>query len=150
MNRYFEEAVLLAKNGISKGDGGPFGAVVVDSKGRIVGYGNNKVLINNDPTAHAEIVAIRDACKTLNTYDLSNCIIYSTSEPCPMCLSAIIWSNIKEIYYGTDRKEVEKIGFRDNLIYNYFEGNKKDILILKKTNNLECIKLLKDYKNTIY
>ena len=150
MDNYFEEAVKCAKKGLRNGEGGPFGAVIVDSKNRIVGYGNNQVLLTNDPTAHAEMVAIRDACKTLNTYDLSGCKIYTTSEPCPMCLSAIIWSNIKEVYFATTRKEVATIGFRDDLIYNYLEGKKKDILKVQKIDNEDCLLLLKDYKDVIY
>ena len=149
MNDYFKEAINLASNGVKKGEGGPFGAVVVKD-GIIVGKGNNRVLIDNDPTGHAEVVAIRDACKTLNTYDLKNCIIYSTSEPCPMCMSSIIWANIKEVYYGTDRKEVSQIGFRDDLIYNYFEGKEKDTIKVIHINNNDCKELLNKYKNTIY
>ena len=150
MNEYLEEACKLAEFGIKNNEGGPFGAIVVDKKGRIIGRGNNKVLLTNDSTAHAEIIAIRDACKTLNTYNLLNCKIYSTSEPCPMCLSAIIWSNIKEVYYGSSRKEVGDIGFRDDLIYNYLEGHNKEIIKIEKIDNKECVKLLKDYNNTIY
>ena len=150
MNNYFEEAIKLAKNGVKNKEGGPFGAVVVDNKGRIVGYGNNQVLKNNDPTAHAEVTAIRDACKKLNTYDLSECKIYTTSEPCPMCLGAIIWSNIKEVYYATSRKDVDKIGFRDEDIYDYLEGKNKKIIKLEKIEDDKCEKLLDSYKNTIY
>ena len=150
MNNYFEEAIKIARNGINNKEGGPFGAVVVNKDGKIVGYGNNKVLINNDPTAHAEVTAIRDACKNLNTYDLTGCSIYTTSEPCPMCLSAIIWSNIKDVYFSTYRKEVTSIGFRDDYIYNYLEGKNKDVLNIKKIDNIDCKKLLNDYQNTIY
>ena len=149
MNNYFEEAIKLALNGVKNKEGGPFGAIVVKN-GKIVGLGNNKVLINNDPTAHAEVVAIRDACKKLGTYDLKDCIIYSTSEPCPMCISCIIWSNIKEVYYGTTRKEVSKIGFRDDLIYNYFYGKEKDIIKVISVENDSCKDLLNKYNNTIY
>jgi len=150
MNNYFEEAIKLAKNGIKNKEGGPFGAVVVDNKGRIVGYGNNQVLKNNDPTAHAEVMAIRDACRTLNTYDLTGCKIYTTSEPCPMCLGAIIWSNIKEVYYSTNTKDVDEIGFRDEDIYDYLEGKNNKIIKLEKIENDKCEKLLDSYKNTIY
>ncbi len=150
MNNYFEEAIKLAKNGVKNKEGGPFGAVVVDNKGKIVGYGNNQVLKNNDPTAHAEVTAIRDACKKLNTYDLSECKIYTTSEPCPMCLGAIIWSNIKEVYYATSRKDVDKIGFRDEDIYDYLEGKNNKIIKIERIKNGECEKLLDSYKNTIY
>jgi len=149
MDRYFEEAVKLASQGVKLGEGGPFGAVIVKD-GKIVGRGNNHVLKNNDPTAHAEVMAIRDACQNLNTYDLKGCIIYSTSEPCPMCLSSIIWANIKEVYFGTDRTEVAHIGFRDDLIYRYFEEHKRDILHVEKHSSDDCSNLLEEYSNTIY
>ena len=95
MNKYMEIAKKSAKQGFKSNEGGPFGAVIVDANENIISTGNNKVLKNNDPTAHAEIVAIRNACKKLQTYDLSNYILYTSCEPCPMCLSAIIWANIK-------------------------------------------------------
>ena len=149
MQEYFKKAIELARVGVKNKEGGPFGAVVVKD-GEIIGLGNNKVLKENDPTSHAEIVAIRDACRRINSYNLEGAKIYSTSEPCPMCLSAIIWANIKEVYFVTTREEVGSIGFRDDLIYNYLEGKKKDILNLKKVENIACEKLLLDYKNTIY
>ena len=98
MNKFMKIAKENAHKGCTCGEGGPFGAVIVDNNGNIIANGNNKVLINNDPTAHAEVVAIRNACQKLNTYDLSNYILYTSCEPCPMCLSAIICSNIKEVY----------------------------------------------------
>lgn len=149
MKEYFDYATMVANKGVLNKEGGPFGAVIVKN-GKIVGIGNNKVLLNNDPTAHAEITAIRDACKNLNTYDLTDCMIYSTSEPCPMCLSAIIWSNIKEVYYATTRLEVARIGFRDNLIYDYLENKNKDVIKVIKIENKDCKELLNNYKNTIY
>ena len=149
MKEYFDYATKVANYGVLNKEGGPFGAVIVKN-GKIVGVGNNKVLLKNDPTAHAEVTAIRDACKNLNTYDLTGCVIYSTSEPCPMCLSAIIWANIKEVYYATTRCEVAKIGFRDNLIYDYLENKNKDIIKVIKIENKECMELLNNYKNTIY
>lgn len=149
MKEYFDYATMVASKGVLNKEGGPFGAVIVKN-GKIVGIGNNKVLLKNDPTAHAEITAIRDACKNLNTYDLTGCMIYSTSEPCPMCLSAIIWSNIKEVYYATTRLEVEKIGFRDNLIYDYLENKNKNVIKIKKIENKDCKELLNNYKNKIY
>lgn len=149
MKEYFDYATMVANKGVLNKEGGPFGAVIVkDSK--IVGVGNNKVLLKNDPTAHAEVTAIRDACKNLNTYDLTGCVIYSTSEPCPMCLSAIIWSNIKEVYYVTTRLEVAKIGFRDNLIYDYLENKNKNVIKVEKVENVGCKELLDNYKNIIY
>ena len=90
---YFNKALEEAKTGVKLGDGGPFGAIIVKDN-KIIGLGHNKVLVNHDPTAHAEVTAIRDACKNLNTHDLSGAIIYTTSEPCPMCLSAIIWAKV--------------------------------------------------------
>ena len=147
---YLNEAIKLANLGVKNKEGGPFGAAVVNQKGEIIGFGNNKVLLTNDPTAHAEVVAIRDASRRINNYNLEGCKIYTTSEPCPMCLSAIIWANIKEVYYSTDKNEVGEIGFRDDLIYDYLRGLKKDIISLKKIENIDCEKLLEDYKNTIY
>ena len=98
MNKYMSIAKDSALEGIACGDGGPFGAVITSSDGEIIATGNNKVLCLNDPTAHAEIVAIRNACEKLGTYDLSGYILYTSCEPCPMCLSAIIWANIDKVY----------------------------------------------------
>lgn len=125
---------------------GPFGAVITDKNGNIIANGNNQVLIKTDPTAHAEIVAIRNACQKLNTYDLSDYILYTSCEPCPMCLSAIIWSNIKEVYYGCTRKDAGEIGFRDDFIYDYLEGNNKGIIKLEEIDRDECIKTFEEYK----
>ena len=149
MQEYFDKAIELATLGVKNLEGGPFGAVVVKDN-KIVGYGNNQVLKEKDPTAHAEIIAIRDACKKLNTHDLTGCVIYSTSEPCPMCLSAIIWANIKEIYFGTNRKEVAEIGFRDDIIYNYLENKEKDILEIHQIENQKCQELLESYNHELY
>lgn len=153
MNNYMEIAKNMAKNGIDNSEGGPFGAVIIDKEGNIISKGNNEVLKNNDPTAHAEVVAIRNACKKLNTYDLSDYILYTSCEPCPMCLSAIIWSNIKEIYYACSREDAAKIGFRDDLIYEYLKGNNKDLINLKQIDRKNCIELFDEYKKqnkTIY
>jgi tRNA(Arg) A34 adenosine deaminase TadA len=109
----FEEAF----QGMRNNEGGPFGAVIVID-GQIVGRGHNRVTSTNDPTAHAEVVAIRDACKKLERFHLPEAIIYATSEPCPMCLSAIYWANIKTVYYCTDKQQVEAIGFSDKFIYD--------------------------------
>ena len=153
MNRYMEIANQNAKNGIKNKEGGPFGAVITDKDGKIIANGNNKVLKNNDPTAHAEIIAIRNACEKLGTYDLSDCILYTSCEPCPMCLSAIIWANIKEVYYACTRDDAGSIGFRDDVIYEYLEGKKKDLLNIKQIDRENCVSLFKEYaeKNkTIY
>lgn len=147
MNKYMKIANELANKNVLTNEGGPFGAVIVDQDGNIISTGSNQVLKNNDPTAHAEVMAIRNACAKLNTYDLSDYILYTSCEPCPMCLSAIIWSNIKEIYYACTRKDASKIGFRDDLIYDYLKGNKTDLISLKQIDRKECIDAFENYKN---
>ena len=144
MNEYMKIAKKLSEENLKTNDGGPFGAVVV-KEGKIIGKGSNKVLENNDPTAHAEIVAIREACKSIESYDLSNCEIYTSCYPCPMCLSAIIWSNIKKVYYGNTAEDAEKIGFRDELIYEYIKNPDKKILNLECIDREETIKVFKEY-----
>ena len=153
MDKFMKIAKENAENGIANKEGGPFGAVIVDKSGNIIANGNNKVLKNNDPTAHAEIVAIREACRKLNTYDLSEYILYTSCEPCPMCLSAIIWANIKEVYYGCTKEDAGSIGFRDDIIYDYLKEKNKNLISMKKLDREECIKTLKKYKKdngTIY
>ena len=113
MRLAFEEASFGMRNNI----GGPFGAIIVHN-GQIVGKGHNKVTSTNDPTAHAEVTAIRNACKNLNTFDLQSAILYSSCEPCPMCLSAIYWANIKTVFYCLDRNNAAEIGFSDKFIYD--------------------------------
>lgn len=147
MNIFMEKAKIAAENGIRNNEGGPFGAVIVDKNNNIISSGNNKVLLNNDPTAHAEIVAIREACKKLNTYDLSECILYTSCEPCPMCLSAIIWANIKKVYFGCTKKDANDIGFRDDIIYDYLKGDKSDLLDLQEMDRDECLKVFKEYED---
>ena len=125
MRLCIEEAV----NGVNQGEGGPFGAVILKD-GELIAVAHNTVIKTNDPTAHAEINAIREAGKKLSTHDLKDCILYATGYPCPMCLSAIIWANIKEVYYGTTLKDAEEIGFRDDFIYNFIRnGNQGKVLI---------------------
>lgn len=111
-----QEANNLARQGMLNGDGGPFGAVIVKN-GEIIGRGWNRVLRTNDPTAHAEIVALRDACSSLGSYWLEDCYIYVNCEPCPMCLAAIYWARIKKLTYGATRKDAADIGFDDDFIY---------------------------------
>lgn len=125
---HMKKACDLASYSVSIG-GGPFGAVIVDKNMNIVGKGHNKVSINIDPTQHAEIVAIRNACKNLNTYNLTNCILYTSCEPCPMCLGAVYWSRINKIYYGNSRVDAKNIGFDDNFIYEEFNKNLDERLI---------------------
>ena len=112
-----ERACNLASQSILNG-GGPFGAIITDKELNIISEGYNMVTINNDPTQHAEIVAIRNACSKLNTFILDEYILYTSCEPCPMCLSAIYWSRIKKVYYGNTRKDAKNIGFDDEFIYD--------------------------------
>ena len=149
MNEYMNLEVQEAEYGVNNKEGGPFGAVIIKNN-EIVASSHNTVLLDNDPTAHAEVNTIRKACKKLNTYDLSDCILYTTSEPCPMCASAIIWSNIKTVYYGTDRKDVANIGFRDDFIYNYLSGKEANVLNISQLDRERCLDVLNNYKNTIY
>lgn len=157
MNKYMKVAKELAEQNLKTKVGGPFGACIVKD-GKIIGKGSNHVLSNNDPTAHAEIVAIRKACKKLNTYDLSGCELYTSCYPCPMCLSAIIWSNINKVYYGNTRDDAAEIGFRDDLIYDYIEDNgevnKDKILKLETLDREETIKAFEEFleqkRKTIY
>lgn len=158
MNTYMKIAKELANNNLITNVGGPFGACVVKN-GKIVGKGSNHVLTNNDPTAHAEIMAIRDACKNINSYDLSNCELYTSCYPCPMCLSAIIWSNIKKVYYGNTKEDAAEIGFRDDFIYDFIKKlseNQQDntILDLESLDRQETIQEFIKFKNkedkTIY
>lgn len=109
-------AIKLSEQSVRSG-GGPFGAVIAKD-GNIIAEGNNRVTLNIDPTAHAEISAIRNACQQLKTFDLSGCEIYTSCEPCPMCLGAIYWAHIDKIYYGCDRKDARNIGFDDDFIYD--------------------------------
>lgn len=117
-HQYFmNEAVNAAINGMTANEGGPFGCVIVKD-GKIIGRGNNKVTSTNDPTAHAEVTAIRDACKNLNTFQLDDCIIYTSCEPCPMCLGAIYWARPLKVYYGSNQEDAANIGFDDQFIYD--------------------------------
>ena len=146
MNKYMDVAIDLSDDNFDKKYGGPFGACIVKDD-KIIGKGINRVIKNNDPTAHAEIMAIRDACKNINSYDLSDCEIYTSCYPCPMCLSAIIWSNIKKLYYANTKEDAEKIGFRDDYIYDFIKSNMKDksILELNELNREEAIKVFERY-----
>ncbi len=119
MNKHEEfmnEAVKTALKGMQNNEGGPFGCIVVKN-GEIVGRGNNKVTSTNDPTAHAEVTAIRDACKNLGSFQLEGCIIYTSCEPCPMCLGAIYWARPEKVFYGSNQQDAANIGFDDEFIY---------------------------------
>lgn len=125
--------------------GGPFGAVIVKNE-EVIASAHNTVLEGNDATAHAEINAIRAASKILQTHDLSGCTIYVNAEPCPMCLSAIIWANIKEVYYANTRMDAGKIGFRDDIIYDFLEGQKSDLLKVYHIDSKEALEVFEDFK----
>ena len=144
MNEFMKVAKELADDNIVTKVGGPFGACVVKN-GKIIGRGSNHVLANNDPTAHAEVMAIRDACKNIGSYDLSGCEMYTSSYPCPMCFSAIIWANIKKVYYGNTVEDTNNIGFRDERIYNYIKNSDSSILDLESMDREETIKTYEEY-----
>ncbi len=118
--KFMQRAIDLAKEGMSINAGGPFGAVVVKD-GKIVGEGYNRVTSTNDPTAHAEVTAIRNACTNLGAFQLDDCIIYTSCEPCPMCLGAIYWARPKAVYMGCTRYDAANIGFDDQFIYDELE-----------------------------
>ena len=120
-NEFMKRAIELSIKSVNNG-GGPFGSVIVKGD-EIIAEGSNKVTSNNDPTAHGEIVAIREACKKLNDFSLNGCELYSTCEPCPMCLSAIYWARIDKIYYANTREDARKIDFDDSLIYTELQKN---------------------------
>jgi tRNA(Arg) A34 adenosine deaminase TadA len=113
---FMREAIRLSREGMEKNEGGPFGCIVVKD-GKIVGRGNNKVSSSNDPTAHAEVTAIRDACRNLGTFQLSGCDIYTSCEPCPMCLGAIYWARPDRVFFANTRHDAAAIGFDDSMIY---------------------------------
>ena len=139
----FEEAFKAMRENL----GGPFGAVVVKN-GEIIGKGSNRVFCDNDPTAHAEITAIRQACIAINNYNLSGCIIYSTCEPCPMCLSAIYWANISTVYFVMTRKDANAMGFKDEYIYQEFNlppGERKTLFI--QTDHPGSATLLEEWRH---
>ena len=131
-------AVDEARTGINAGHGGPFGCVIVRN-GEIVGQGHNEVVKRKDPTCHGEVMAIRNACKALGTYDLSGCELYTTAEPCPMCRGAILWANISRVYYGCNINDTDRIGFRDKVFY---EGREN---ISEELDREECLKVFEEY-----
>ena len=143
---FMEKAIELSLDNMRSGKGGPFGAIIVKD-GKIVGSGTNHVTSENDPTAHAEVVAIRDACRNLGTFQLDGCIIYTSCEPCPMCLGAIYWTRPKAIYYANTRVDAANIGFDDDFIY---EELKKDLEIrslpIEQVGRENAIKVFEEWK----
>ena len=142
---FMAEAIKEAKKGIQSGDGGPFGAIVVKD-GKIIGRGHNQVIKLNDPTAHAEIQAIRNACKKINDFSLKGAVLYSTCEPCPMCFAAIHWARIDKVIYAATREDAAKIGFDDELLWEICKG-KKDYIEFKKTDKSEVLNVMQEWYN---
>ncbi len=143
---FMQKAIDLSLVGMSSDDGGPFGAVIVKD-GEIIAQGNNQVTSENDPTMHAEIVAIRKACKKLNTFDLSGCTLYTSCEPCPMCLGAIYWAHLDRVYYANTKEDVAEIGFDDAFIYEELSLNKdKRKLLMQQMSRREAIEVFQKWE----
>ena len=142
---YMTEAIREALDGIRQGHGGPFGCVVVKD-GEIIGRGHNMVLIDNDSTAHGEIVAIRNAERQLDSYDLSGCVLYTTGEPCPMCLYAILWANVDSVYYGCTIEDNADIGFRDEAFDRLGGGREQLSDYLTCIDRDACLELFEIYR----
>ena len=150
--KFMREAIELSKKCLATGTGGPFGAVIVKD-GKVVGRGSNRVTLDNDCTAHAEVTAIREACRNLHTFQLTGCDIYTSCEPCPMCLGAIYWAHIDRIYYGNTREDAELIDFSDNFIYEEL-GKPRDertlpIIPLLRDEALQSFRLWTDTEDRI-
>ena len=140
-------AIEEARDGIRNGHGGPFGSVIVKN-GVVVGRGHNRVLANNDPTCHGEVAAIRDACRNLDSFDLTGCEIYTTGEPCHMCLCACMWANISKIYYGCNIADNDSIGFRDEKFDRIFGGRDKLGSYMVECDRAECLGLFEEFLST--
>ena len=140
---YIDKAIDLSIENVINNEGGPFGAVIVRDN-KIVSVGKNQVTKNNDPTAHAEVIAIRNACRKLNTPFLENCSIYSSCDPCPMCYGAIKWSKIKKIYYCNTRKQAKEIGFDDQLIYDNIINNTQNMYKLDSGKGITAFDIWKN------
>ena len=145
--KFMMEAIALSQNGVRNNEGGPFGCIIVKDD-TIVGRGNNKVTSSNDPTAHAEVVAIRDACKNLGTFQLEGCEIYTSCEPCPMCLGAIYWARPKVVYFANSRQDAANIGFDDSMIYEELgiDLDKRKIPIINLGSE-DALKIFEEWQN---
>ncbi len=144
---FMNEAITLSQNGVRNNEGGPFGCVIVKDD-IIIGRGNNKVTSSNDPTAHAEVVAIRDACKNLGTFQLEECEVYTSCEPCPMCLGAIYWARPKAVYFANTREDAASIGFDDSMIYEELgiDLDKRKIPIINLGRE-DALKVFEEWQN---
>jgi len=140
--KYLQEALNLARKGMKSGAGGPFGAVIVRN-GEIVGRGYNSVTSTNDPTAHAEVVAIRDACKNLGSFQLDDCVLYTSCEPCPMCLGAIYWARPLRFVYASSRKDAADGGFDDDFIY-------REIPMLPRDRSIKATQSMREEGNLLF
>lgn len=143
-NKFMEIAIEEAKKGIASGDGGPFGAVIVKNT-EVIAYGHNEVVGTDDPTAHAEITAIRKACKKLGTFSLQGCILYCTGEPCPMCFSAIHWARIDKVYYCCKKDVASDIGFDDTEIEEIIKGIKQDNIQFIQQKDIKCKEVMMNW-----
>jgi len=141
-------AANKARETMNQDLGGPFGALIIDKDNNILAIASNSVLGDHDPTAHAEMNAIRMAAKKIGSHDLSGCTLYTTCYPCPMCLGGIIWANIKKVYYGCNALDADKIGFRDDFIYEFIKNNSKNknILDLEEQERESCLNIFKEYQ----
>ena len=140
MNKYMKRANELAKYSMDNNKGGCFGSVIVKD-GVIVGEGYNTVTSDNNPTRHGEINAIKNTCKNMSTFDLSGCELYTSAYPCPMCLGAIMWANIKTVYYGATAQDTGNIGFRDDFMYEWLNNKNEDSLRLIEMDRKECVEV---------
>ena len=146
---FMRKAITLSLSKMRGNHGGPFGAVIV-RKGKIVGRGWNRVTSTNDPTAHAEISAIRDACSRLKTFQLVDCELYTSCEPCPMCLAAIYWARLKNVYYANTRKDAAKIAFDDDLIYQEVAAPiSRRKIPMKQLLRSEALKVFSEWKTKL-
>jgi guanine deaminase len=141
-NSFMKMAIELSLSGMESGKGGPFGCVIV-KKGKVIGLGSNAVLETNDPTAHAEIVAIRDACKSLGSFQLEGCEIYTSCEPCPMCLGAIYWARPDKVYYANTKKDAAEAGFDDHFIYQELE-------LPLESRKIPFVKMMQEEANKVF
>lgn len=143
--KFMNRALELAREGMKKNQGGPFGCVIVKN-GSIIAEGNNRVTSDHDPTAHAEIIAIRNACRILNSFQLNDCEIYTSCEPCPMCLGAIYWARPKRVYYAANREDAAKAGFDDDFIYKELDLSPEERRIpMIQTERKKAIDLFKEW-----
>ncbi len=142
--------MLLAREeaaaGSQSGDGGPFGAVVVDEAGNVLAAEHNRVLLRHDPTAHAEVMALRAAGEKIGSHDLSGCTLYTSCEPCPMCLAAAVWANVGRVVYACTRDDAADIGFRDAAIYEYLGGKAAAPFVIETAGRDECLEVFDEYR----